>query len=191
MDFPDSIKERNDFILEQIKAGNYEHEWYNIYDDCYVSCDALKINGIRINCSYNLQIQIAELLGAVLPSQLMLDFRHTIAHVSILPVLMPITLTTQNMIIHSNRIDREIIRFYGKDVDLKGKIISDVGKTWIMDKNHPNTPINYGFFFSLPSYQGFKGEATTMPGIKCIQSPGFAHQGDHVDYSQICLLAKV
>ena len=184
--FPEGLKAREAYILERVTAGDYEHDWVEISPGCSASADALRVHGVRVNVSHRLQLEIARLLGAQLPTQIVCDVRHTLAQVIVPPVVLPISSSVEAMVEHSRRIDQAIQERY-PDTDTSGLIVSSVGKTWIWGEQTRN----YGMHTDQKVYKGIKCEASTVPGLYVIQGPWAKHGPDHSDYSQTCQLVRM
>lgn len=160
----------------------------------FVMNDALKIDGIRVNVTADTQQRIADKLGAMLLTAKLSDLIWHHADIRLKPCTMPITSTTEAMIKHSQNVERQL-----KNIDYSEKLVSTVGKDWIIDQKMLNkhVSINHGWHFEGNSYMGIKGNVNpsllknpkTEQYWRLIQSIGSAHKGtEHTDYSQICRL---
>jgi len=195
MTFPDNISNRESYILDQIKIGNFELNWksinYTEKDNTItidVQTDALKIDGIRINVSASLSQKIADMTGAMLLTPKIADIIYLNSDFKIGPNPRPITLSTQAMIEHSKKIDNALNKFIDKK-PTEDSIIDTVGKYWCISnklQGSKTKALNYGWHFEGSSYQGISGFkcASGMP-YKVIQPAATAHDYNHVDYSQI------
>lgn len=171
-------------VLGAISDGNFEHAFVPITIGAgtfYVSQDALKIDGVRINASAILQQHIADLLGAYLLTPKLMDQMWAQRTLTCVPCTMPINSTSEGMIRHSACVDRQI-------VTPTNGIIQSVGKTWVLS-NKLSTRIaeNMGWHLEKQISGVPFDPAPTLPGAHMIQSPGTRHAPSHVDYSQICL----
>lgn len=203
MAFPDTIPEREAYILQQIQDGNYTAKWSwvkstNSGRTAYfrVMSDALMVDGVRINVSARLEQQIADVLGCLLLTPKIADLVWLQREVSLIPYPRQITSSTQAMVEHSAKIDAALISQGNPE-----GLICTVGKHWVLDKElnaHPGKAENYGWHFEGNSFQGIRGEVCASlikdpkTGAYCrlIQGRGWAHDISHVDYSQICVLMK-
>lgn len=195
---PQAGPARDAWILTQIEAGDFEVPLQAIEVQAgghvgvfHVFSDALKVGGVRINVSADLQQQIADLLGAMLLTPRLADLVWQNRVVDLDPKPMPITSSTAAMIEQSNKIENAI-----PDSD-KGQPVNTVGKHWTLVKSifsdsakAKRKAANYGWHFEGSNFQGIKGEATvSLPGVRVIQGVGTVHDISHTDYSQICQLA--
>jgi len=201
IEFPNDVKSRNDFILAEVEAGNFFFTWGEVTSKAKipgskeedvaifrVMQDALMVGGVRVNVSARLQTAIADVLGASLMTALVSDLRFAQASVKVGPKPMPITSSTQAMVLHSHSVDEAC------PPGSEGKLISTVGKDWIIDEKltRAGKACNYGWHFFGYSYQGISGSAAcSQQGkerLSVIQPNATAHDPDHVDYSQVCVL---
>ena len=205
-DFPASNgSDREDLILDIVKnqQDRLGFEWSSLklqneehVGMFFVLNDALKIDGIRINLTAATQQRIADYWGAMLLTAKLADLIWHNAQVRLHPCPRQITSSTEAMIKHSQDIDKQL-----ENVDYEGKLISTVGKHWIIDSKLatpkvPNQAINYGWHFKGHSFQGISGGYNAsllkdpQSGMywKMIQTIGTHHDSAHVDYSQICRL---
>jgi hypothetical protein len=201
MPFPNAIPERESYILQQVLAGNYEADW-NPIDSVidghtarfWVMTDALKVDGVRVCVSAELQQQIADRIGASLLTPKLADLLHAQAEVVLGPLPRSITSSTQAMLEQDAAITKAIETATGVPDGAKGVIVSTVGKYWCLDKQletKPNKAVNYGWHFQGTTYKGIKGYPTASgepKGTYVIQQPSTAHNAQHVDYSQVCVL---
>jgi hypothetical protein len=155
------------------------------------SSDALKIGGIRVNVSATIQQQIADAIGALLPTPKIMDLAWLVRPTTLRPVLLPIAATSDSMIQASQLLDKAIV---GLDSP-PGILVSQ--KTWAIGNSlaiHKGRAMNYGDFV-IPNqpnhfYSGIATEACvsfpTKPQLgRVIQGQGWAHDIAHLDYSQI------
>jgi len=203
MSFPSNLQEREQYILDQVQAGKYEIDWVPIKsmndDDevtLWVSADALKVEGTRVNVMAETQQKIADVLGAKLLTAKIADLIWLQADLILPPFPRAITSSTEAMIEHSGKIDNAIEALGGA---APGNLISTVGKHWLIDnklaQKTVGTAMNYGWHFFGQSYQGINGEAVaslekdpkTGMYYRLIQGRGTAHDMHHVDYSQTAM----
>jgi hypothetical protein len=161
-----------------------------------VFSDALKLDGIRIAVNANTNQYIADVLNCSPLTAKIADLIWQQKQTRIPPF--PRGSTTgmashQAMVEHSAKIDA----FLAKMPEPHG-LCCTVGKLWVLDNallTQPGMAMNYGWHYGTdPSYQGVDGEVTasriTSGGKleRVIQGRGTRHDGNHVDYSQVCVL---
>ncbi|MFA5758411.1 MAG: hypothetical protein WC942_03415 [Clostridia bacterium] len=201
-DFPTIAgSKREDKIIEAVRNGTAQ---YNFADLIWkegeneiklrVFEDALKIDGVRINVTAKTQQQIADLLNCILPTAKIYDIVWHLCPQKLQPHPRQISTTTKAMIEHSQAIDKTL-----KTIPNQSGIKSTIGKTWIIDNSlvtKPGKACNYGWHILNKLFSGIKGSPcasliknpnTNVPW-HMIQSRGWAHDINHVDYSQICFL---
>lgn len=198
---------RDQWILDQIKAGNFNYKTTDItLTDAAgnqlvvrVFNDALKVHDVRINVSAKLAQQIADYLHCMLPTAKLVDAIWANRSTTLKPMPRAITSKTQAMIDQSARIDKAL--GIGA-ADVPDSIVSTVGKDWVSTnkivvveggivspKLNKTTKqpaaCNYGWIFDGATFDGKKWEATvSLPGVRLIQGMGTAHDYSHTDYSQ-------
>lgn len=199
--FPSTVPEREEFILEQVKIGNFKAIWEPItYSTSghsikmYVMGDALKIFDVRVNVTATLEQKLADIFDASLMTPQVADLVYVSASRRADPAPMPISSTNVSMKKHSQKIDSMLTN------QPESGITATVGKHWVLDKQlemRPNVACNYGWHFTGPTFQGIKGYAVTSPinsynskKISVIQPNATAHNALHTDYSQICQLVS-
>lgn len=194
-----ALSQRNSAILHASLAGKATNDWSTIESTYknhvgkfHVFSDALKIAGVRVNVSAEMEQQIADSMGCLLLTPKLADLMWAQATVRIAPRPRPITASTRAMVEHSLAIDAQL------PPNTQG-LIQTVGKHWVIDEllaTKTNRAMNYGWHFSGSSYNGIKGEvvASLMKNLKTgqyirlIQGRGTAHDAGHFDYSQTCCL---
>ena len=198
--FPEKISDREKYIYDQVVLGNFEATWtpldYTISGKqvkLNVMSDALKIEGVRVNVSANLQQRLADLFDASLLTAQVADLMYVNASYRIDPSPVPISSSVSEMIAHSKRVDSMIGTY-------TGGIVAPPGKHWILDKKldaFPNMACNYGWHFLGTVYRGIKGFAAAsfvkqLGGniVSVIQPNACAHDPHHMDYSQVCQLVS-
>ena len=163
--------EREQEILDIVKAGNCKYEWSTITStyknhqaEFYVFSDALKapitFNGttsdVRVNVSAKTEQLIADALGCFLLTTKLADLIWLQRSITLPPFPRQITSSTDAMIEHSKKIDAELARL-GNPTGL----VCTNGKHWIIENDtllHPGQSCNYGWHFVGQSFQGIKGE---------------------------------
>lgn len=200
---PNHGPDRDATILHRVVVGQYDTidiaTVTSTYDghsaEFTVFADALKMDGVRVNVSANLQQQIADVLGCSLLTPKLVDLLWLQRNVTLLPSPQPISASTQAMVDHSARIDK-MLNAQGNPTG----IIQTVGKFWVLDNDlltHPGRAMNYGWHFEGASCQGISGEITASlikdargQYVRLIQGRGTAHDIHHSDYSQQCILVS-
>jgi len=180
-------------ILGSITEGNFEHRFVPIVIEANghrgvfgVSEDALKIEGVRVNASAFLQQHVADLFGAFLLTPKLLDQMWSQRAVTVLPCPQPFNSLSVTMIAHSACVDRQLANVTVPE----GGIIQSVCKTWVITNGllaHPGRACNDGWHLEKPIPGVPFDPAPSLPGAHMIQSPGYHHDAQHVDYSQ-CML---
>lgn len=198
----DETEERESMIVGAVVSQQHDpFEWWGVEVadkdgnqlTFYIMRDALKIEGVRINVSATGAQQIADVLGALLPTALMTDLTWESAF-QLPPSPQQITSSTKAMIAHSERVDALI---GGHDDEL----VADVGKYWILTNKLVQRPpgarlpagivsANYGWHFKGENFQGLRGEQAVSLRERVIQGVGLAHDRWHTDYSQVCRLVS-
>lgn len=198
---PDHGPDRDEAIRAYIQAGEYTVDLRSVTSThkghtatFYVFADALKICGVRVNASAKLLQQIADMLGCLMLTPKIADLAWVQRTVHLPPFPRPITSTTAGMVAHSADIDKALRKLNIPP----GAFIQTVGKIWVMDNDlliKPGKAENYGWHFEGQSFGTIKGEVNASlqkdargQFIRLIQGRGWAHDIEHVDYSQIILL---
>jgi hypothetical protein len=200
MMFPENLADREKYIYDQVVAGNFEAEWapleftqqgrtikFNVMND------ALKIDGVRVNVSAELQQKLADLFHASLLTAHIADLMFINAVHRVEPCPMTISSTVASMVKHSHVVDGKV----GQNIN---GIVASPGKHWILDKKLDSShakACNYGWHFVGTAYKGIKGypvasQQNKLNGsvISVIQPNACAHDMKHSDYSQICQLVS-
>lgn len=185
-------------VLGAISEGHFEHTFVPLtirmgdhVGVFQVSQDALKIDGVRINASAELQQHIADLLGAYLLTPKLLDQMWAQRAVTLTPCTeSTATMSTSTaMIEHSSCIDEKLAQVGGVP---PGGIVQTVGKTWVVTNkllDHPGKACNDGWHLEKPMGDKIPFDpAPTLPSAHMIQSPGYHHDAKWIDYSQCVLL---
>lgn len=203
MTFPENVKDREQFIFDQVVAGNFEAEWTPLeytFDGLTVKLnvmrDALKIDGVRVNVSAVLEQKLADVFDASLLTAQVADIMFTQAKKRIEPQPMQISTSVASMLKHSTNVDRAI------GTPNPGGLVAPVGKHWILDKNVDNNPhraCTYGWHFVGTTMRGIKGYSTASSfnqnfpraqNNSVIQPNWTGHDMWHTDYSQTCQLVS-
>lgn len=192
----DELAARDAAIVAAVAKGHAELQWVTLAVGglrVQVMADALKLDGVRVCVSATAEQQIADLLGAVMLTPLLCDRIYRAAPVKLPPK--PLTQTpadlavmahTATMVKHSALIDAALGGRTG--------LVADVGKDWVLTnklaqgvKSIPAGMLaaNYGWHIKTG------GEASVDGQGRVIQGVGYRHDRSHVDYSQVCRLARV
>lgn len=212
------LLERGKRIYDEVRAGRFQHAWcpLTISDgvdtlELFVSCDALRMpvtttvieDGVqrdvsdpatRVDVDAFTQQEIADLLGAVLLTPLLVDRIYRAS-----PKLSPSTRTpgpqmasVHEMILHSQAVDRKLLTAEAQAEPAEAprtQPIANVGKDWVLAQVifsssavAANKSANYGWLGA--------GTSRSVTGLSLWQSVGTAHNAGlpespgHVDYSQ-------
>lgn len=182
-------------LFGAVAEGRFEHAFVPLTVEAgghrgvfAVSQDALKVDGVRVNASAILQQSVADLIGASLLTPKLLDQMWAQRAITVLPCTQPITSSAAGMVAHSACVDRQIDKLGGIP---PGGIAQTTCKTWVVSNallRHPGRAENLGWYLEHPVAGVPFDPAPTLAGARMIQSPGFAHDGHHLDYSQCVLL---
>jgi len=203
MVFPENIKDREEFVFEQVLSGNFEAEWtpleYLVQGKTVklnVMKDALKVDGVRVNVSAQFQQKLADVFDASLLTAQVVDLMYIHAQKRIDPQPMPISSTVAAMLKHSQNVDRAI------GSSDPGGLIAPVGKHWVLDKkleSLPDRACTYGWHFVGTTMRGIKGYSVASQynqnfpkaqNNSVIQQNTCGHDMWHLDYSQTCQLVS-
>lgn len=199
---PNAGPARDQAILHYVLGNNYEHEWSRITStheghtaEFWVSSDALKVEGVRVNLNASVQQGIADFLDGSLLTAKLCDLMWDQREVTIPPFPRDITSSTEAMFKHSLAIDN----YLNNRFDFLGDgVRSTVGKTWVIDNSvSAKKAMNYGWHFQGSSFKGIQGEPTasnlkdeTGNLVRLIQGRGTRHGPFHDDYSQVGLFVS-
>lgn len=202
MVFPENIKDRENYVFDQVLAGNFDAEWtpleYNIEGNSIklnVMKDALKVDGVRVNVSAQFQQKLADVFDASLLTAQVVDLMYIHAKKHIEPQPMPISSTVAAMLKHSQNVDRAL----GGAVD---GLVAPVGKHWVLDKkleSMTDRACTYGWHFVGTTMRGIKGYSVASrynqnypraQNNSVIQQNTCGHDMWHLDYSQTCQLVS-
>lgn len=183
-------------LLAAVTSANYELSWVPLEVGplkLLVTARPLRVEGVFVNVSATLQQQIADALGAMLPTPKLMDLMWLARAATIAPFTMPIAATSAAMLSASEGVDGRITTAG----DPSGILV--LQKTWCIGNSlaaHPGRAMNYGFF-CIPNqannaYSGINTEACVSISNpqqgRVIQGQGWAHDSSHLDYSQWCPL---
>jgi hypothetical protein len=211
MTFPTNPTERDAYILQRVREGEFSLDWapIELEEDgfkviLYVQADALKIEGVRINVTAEMSQQIADMTGAVLLTPKVADLIYHFAAFRIEPHPQTWNNTTQGMIDHSKAIDAALAAYttYGM---ANTPLIGVTGKYWTLSNTLLGSDgkpriaqgfpvaMNYGWhFLGGSSFKGIPGyecvshlrDPSTKEVYHVIQDAATAHNSKHGDYSQ-------
>lgn len=186
---------RDAAILAHIARGDFQVSWATVVSSAggkmvrfSVMADALKIAGVRVNASAFLEQQIADTMGCSLLTPKLVDLTWQQRKTSLDPSPQPIDDSTAAMVAHSGRVDAAVAAAGGA----KG-IVATVGKDWVISNalaQHSGRAENYGWNFTGATFEDSAWGAAVTPGLRVIQDPGWAHNDQHVDYSQTIRLVR-
>lgn len=207
--FPESIPERDAYILSRIKVGDFDINWVPISSvinghvaTFWVSADALKVDGVRVTMTARGEQQAADLMGASLLTPKLADLMFLQADIVLPPMTRPLDVqngtmsTAKVMVAQSRDIDKAIIAKAGSLADAKDKLVSTVGKDWVITQalaRKPEAGANYGWHFHGPKFANLSGEVmaslakdpATGAYLRGLQGIGTRHDSiGHTDYSQ-------
>lgn len=206
--FPSNLQARNEYILDKVKRGEFYVDWVPITSTIggntatfFVTGDALKVDGVRVTVDAKTEQKIADALGANLLTPKLADLIFLQSDIRIAPISQQAWVqsgtmaTTPHMIEQSQAVDRAIEAAAGSLDAAKNKIVSTVGKHWVVTNElmraKPGRAQNYGWHMV-----GSGGEAAVTNSIdpktgkplRVIQGPWMAHDFMHTDYSQNVVL---
>lgn len=192
------IVERNRLILQAVRDGNAEIKWcpLTLSDGentlvVQVSCDALKVDGVRVELNAATAQKVADALDALLLTPKLVDqiYALTAPENRLTPKThWPNDSSTALNIEMSARIDAGIA---SRSIDAT-RPLANVGKDWTLVKaiftpqaQAKRKAANYGLLVETDPWGGINTERTvSLPGVFAIQGVGTVHNDQHEDYSQ-------
>jgi hypothetical protein len=183
-------------VIAAIRAGRADYQWTEIAR-CHgdhagrfrIFRDALTVDGVRVTVRPTEAQQAADLLGAVLPTPLLLDALCALADVQIAPKLRS----------HGNDMDDwdVCVRHSARvDAAIGGRVgaVCPVGKHWVAHYlMTERKAVLYGW--PVPpdevrrgTWQGIRVYRSECGGGHVIQQPSAAHTHHHRDYSMTLVL---
>jgi len=186
---PEAGAAREKAILNAVVGGqSIPFDWEPVVSEynghkatLYVTSDCLRIgdetDSVRVSVTAITAQAIAEHFGAFLPTTHIADLVWKQSKVHIEPCLFgePRSATSRMRDYHQS---------VEKKVAARSGLIENVGKHWVVTNKlltSPGKAANYGFFSaSAPN--------VSASGIRMWQTLGLAHNGSHVDYSQVVRL---
>jgi hypothetical protein len=191
---------RNQAILDHLSRGELDFTFSPVKSTAgnhsavfQVMTDAVKLGGVRIAAGAKLAQQIADVLGCLLLTPKLLDLTYAARAVTIGPQLEydpQKMLTSEWWKKHSAAIDAALAK-----AGYRSGIVQTTGKPWMISnalEQHVGHGENYGWHCppgTGASYQGAPAyQSVTMPTIRVLQQPGWAHALDEDDYSETVTL---
>jgi hypothetical protein len=171
-------------IVEAVAAGRAEFEWVELAPGLFVTRDAVRIDGVRVNVTAETAQKCADLLGASLTTPLLEDMIYEAADFRCSPVLMKPDGSWRQTLGHSVGLDRQIVA-----QGTRPRLVGAIGKSWVLsnglaDPNRHGRAANYGYHSPSAKHRAVSGNTNVW------QPLGFAHNIFHTDYSQTLRLAK-
>jgi hypothetical protein len=179
-------------VLDAVRSHEHDLTWTNVQAGrvgFFINARPLRIGGVFVNVSATLQQELADLLGAMLPTPKMMDAAWLMRAATIDVVTLPIASTSAAMLRASQKLDAEILAAG----DPAGCMLCQ--KTWALGNSllaHRGRAMNYGDFVIPTSGTSWRGIATEAcvsirdPAQgRVIQGQGWAHDPSHLDYSQV------
>lgn len=186
-----------DYLADALASDKIEFEFSTITavgpsgdQVCFeVFSDAAKIDGVRFMVTAIETQELADELGLMMTTPKIEDLIAIDAEITIAPITQikgKITALAKSED-YSAAIDKAL---EGKDIE--GKLISTVGKSWVLVnrlgqgglKYGVHAACNYGWVHSSSRYNA------VTKGLKCWQTPGYAHNDVHKDASQVLRLVN-
>lgn len=179
-------RKREELILDAVRQGlTMPIEWAEVYSYAKgheavlkVSTDAVAIgepdDWVRVTVSHTTAQQIADILGAFLPTSRISDLINDQAAVRLKPCLQrpdKQMAYTSRMVKHHKAVEERR--------DGRAGLVSSVGKDWVLTNRlagRPKNAANYGW------------HDRSSPNKRVWQPVGLAHDRFHVDYSQVVRL---
>lgn len=162
----------------------------------FVFADAMKIGGVRFGAGAGLAQQIADAVGCSLITPRLLDMAYEQRGVTVFPQPMynaTKMMTSEWFIAHSKKIDEVLAKTNFEP----GMIVQTTGKPWVLDNrllDHPGRAINYSWYVPPGTPDPWNGVHTlpsvSLPNVRVIQDPGWAHGLDQADYSETVTLVR-
>lgn len=148
--------------------------------------DAMKLDGLRFKVTAIEAQQIADLIGAMLPTAKIEDATYQQCNVLIRAVTMIGRQFTavSSVEAYNEAVDKQLASLARAGVVVDG-VIATVGKSWVLHpKLRPGVAVNYGWHDPAAPYR-----AATAP-MALWQQEGSRHNDMHEDPSQVCRLPR-
>lgn len=180
---------RRQMTMDAISSNLAAHDWVSVLSDhkghqatFWVNSDAFYVplndgSRFRFPVTASMAQEAADLLDALLPTTKIMDLRHLTSNQQSVTTL-PAGPQMSSISYSKNWNQRVEVKRNGND-----KIISDIGKPWILDNQLANSQgaCLYGFYDKNAPYLG-------PGGLKVWQTVGTKHNKEHQDYSSTLLL---
>ena len=203
-------------ILDHVRKGNFFLKWVpmrvqlgNSTATFSVTAEPLMLgeswdDGFYPGVSAETMQKIADSLGATLLTPKLVDEIWKNASIRIDPIVgmaatdaeVKVMADTATFLKHTSRI-KDRIRAKRSQAGSSPVLVSNIGKYWTVgsgtslgkrNKYGSIAAQNYGFFFTKPGTRN--RTVTGIPDVDLYQTPGYAHDMAHSDYSQVVMLVK-
>ena len=177
-------------VLQAIRDGRAVFQWRELPQlrGLEVFADALQVDGVRVPVTARTTKAAAELLNASPTTALVEDWIFNEADIRTTPQTQDYrTMMTPKAVGKFNAVLDQQIRKRRELSPSPIPIVSDVGKSWIVDNaalRSPGMAVNYGLHLPDAPYTSIDGRS------KLWQTPGTKHEPDHWDYSQTLRLMR-
>lgn len=206
MTFPKPRTERMAFILDRAVNQRFEHSWCPLRFDTelgplvvQVSCDALAMDGERVNVDAATLFELGEILGAMPLTPKLVDEIAIRADHRLAPQPeFPVRDSPEAQADHSARVDAELERAGAR----RGDLVANVGKDWVLvsrvlsrQARQEGRAANYGWLVGADELQGGKWRGipteptVSRASLRALQGVGTRHNVHHSDYSQTARFA--
>jgi len=186
-------------VVDDVRSGKARAEWAEVVSQgedgaalrITVMRDAMKIDGVRVAANARETQEIADLLGCMFFTTKVVDLIYQQAVLRFEPVVRAdgdiVAISSPKRV--SGLIDA-VIKHHGGD---PGGLIDSIGKYWVLH-NHLSYVNDLRHGKATVCNYGWLGESAYYPaetkGLKCWQTPGFQHDDNHVDPSQLVRLMR-
>jgi len=187
-------------VLDRVTRGAYDATFAQVTSTIpghsasfRIFSDALKIDGVRVGVSAQLQQQIADLLDCSLLTTKLADLLYAQRAVTLYPQPFAVASTTVAMLREDGLISAALAKAGGVET---GGIVQSVGKHWVITNDlakHPGMACNYGW--NVPAgtkspWEGIPVYPSVTETSMVIQQPGFMHNLLQFDESQNCIVVS-
>lgn len=177
-------------IFERTRLGEADFRWVELPVGSRlvlrVMPDALQLDGVRVPVSAFNQQQIADLVGGLLPTPLIVDLIWRARVHTVTPHTISYDWWEHHMWEAVEQAHTAIEAQLPADRD-PGEIVSTVGKSWCLSRlldQHPGKAVNYGWPSTHAPYRAVSGSTPVW------QPPSTKHCDHEWDYSQTCQLVS-
>lgn len=204
------VRAREPILLQYVKDGHVSWDWVSVTVSnashtltFQVQRDGMKLEGVRLAMSANLSQQVADVIGAVMPTPKIADLVYRAAGLKLPPKPHGEWVQTNTMqtIAHLKEQSAILDGMIGE----YGGLVADIGKLWVIMNSLVVRPagakpagsfaINYGWHVDTSPWGGIHAERAVtypeQPGAYVIQGPGSAHTPYEADYSQLEWLVQL